>query len=316
MAPFRYVVADVFTDTPLDRQPARRLHRRARHPGGRAAAACAGDELLRDRLRLPAAGGGHARMRIFTPRPRCRSPATRRSARRSCSPGRCSSARSGSRPGRGLVPGAARARGRADRLRPDGAAGPDVGPFDGHGRLLAALGVDARSSRSSCTTTASARLVALASREAVAALRPDLEPSPSLAVRDNCFAGAGCAGRRECSRRPRRCRGSGDRIGRRPLALHLARHGRIAVGRGDRDRTGREIGRPSKLFARVEGWVVDDGSRSAARAVVVARGEFRSDRVTPVVRGIGDAAQNATASISGSSSAKHGPENGRRHGER
>ena len=38
-----------------------------------------------------------------------------------------------------------------------------------------------------------------------------------------------------------------------PLALHLARHGRIAFGDEIEITQGVEIGRPSKLYARVEG---------------------------------------------------------------
>ena len=61
-----------------------------------------------------------------------------------------------------------------------------------------------------------------------------------------------------------------------PLAVHLARHGRIGVRRRDRDHQGVEVGRPSTLFARVDGSperierVLVGGS-----AVIVARGEFQ-----------------------------------------
>jgi trans-2,3-dihydro-3-hydroxyanthranilate isomerase len=61
-----------------------------------------------------------------------------------------------------------------------------------------------------------------------------------------------------------------------PLALHLARHGRIAFGEEIEIRQGEEIGRPSLLRAKVEGSperverVVVGGS-----AVMVARGEYR-----------------------------------------
>jgi trans-2,3-dihydro-3-hydroxyanthranilate isomerase len=61
-----------------------------------------------------------------------------------------------------------------------------------------------------------------------------------------------------------------------PLALHLARHGRIAFGDEIEIVQGVELGRPSKLVARVEG----DAERVelvevGGGAVVVARGEFR-----------------------------------------
>ena len=61
-----------------------------------------------------------------------------------------------------------------------------------------------------------------------------------------------------------------------PLAIHLARHGRIAYGDEIEISQGIEIGRPSKLFARVEGEGDRiDGVQVGGSAVVVARGEFR-----------------------------------------
>jgi trans-2,3-dihydro-3-hydroxyanthranilate isomerase len=60
-----------------------------------------------------------------------------------------------------------------------------------------------------------------------------------------------------------------------PLAVHLARHGRIPFGEQIEIRQGAEINRPSTLYARVEG----DGERIervlvGGSAVTVARGEF------------------------------------------
>ena len=61
-----------------------------------------------------------------------------------------------------------------------------------------------------------------------------------------------------------------------PLALHLARHGRIGFGEEIEIRQGEEIGRPSRLYACAEGSagqaerVLVGGS-----AVIVARGEYR-----------------------------------------
>ena len=61
-----------------------------------------------------------------------------------------------------------------------------------------------------------------------------------------------------------------------PLAIHLARHGRTRFGEEIEISQGAELGRPSRLFARVDGSadrierVMVGGS-----AVVVARGEFR-----------------------------------------
>src|SRR6185503_7212712 len=60
-----------------------------------------------------------------------------------------------------------------------------------------------------------------------------------------------------------------------PLAMHLARHGKIGFDEEIEISQGNEIGRPSKLYARVEG-TTDEivGVHVGGSAVVVARGEF------------------------------------------
>jgi trans-2,3-dihydro-3-hydroxyanthranilate isomerase len=61
-----------------------------------------------------------------------------------------------------------------------------------------------------------------------------------------------------------------------PLAVHLARHGRIAFGEEIEIRQGARVNRPSVLYAKAEGTpdriekVVVGG-----RAVIVAHGEYR-----------------------------------------
>jgi trans-2,3-dihydro-3-hydroxyanthranilate isomerase len=61
-----------------------------------------------------------------------------------------------------------------------------------------------------------------------------------------------------------------------PLALHLARHGRIAFGDEIEISQGDEIGRPSKLYARVTGTAEKvETIEVGGAAVIVARGEFR-----------------------------------------
>jgi trans-2,3-dihydro-3-hydroxyanthranilate isomerase len=121
--------------------------------------------------------------------------------------------------------------------------------------------------------------VALGSEEAVAALRPDLgrlsELPHELGV--NCFAGA--EGRWKTrmfapglgvTEDP----GTGSAAG--PLAVHLARHGRIAFGDEIEISQGAEVGRPSTLYARAEG-SQDEVTKVevGGSAVVVARGEFQ-----------------------------------------
>jgi trans-2,3-dihydro-3-hydroxyanthranilate isomerase len=61
-----------------------------------------------------------------------------------------------------------------------------------------------------------------------------------------------------------------------PLAMHLARHGRIAFGDEIEISQGDEIGRPSKLHARVSGSAdTVETIEVGGSAVIVARGEFR-----------------------------------------
>jgi trans-2,3-dihydro-3-hydroxyanthranilate isomerase len=60
-----------------------------------------------------------------------------------------------------------------------------------------------------------------------------------------------------------------------PLAVHLARHGRIGFGEEIEILQGVELGRPSKLFAQVDGTREEiERVRVGGSAVVVARGEF------------------------------------------
>ncbi len=119
--------------------------------------------------------------------------------------------------------------------------------------------------------------VELESAEAVAALRPDLG-ALALATPDgaNCFARDGSvwktrmfAPNHGVAEDP----ATGSAAG--PLAIHLARHGRIPFGEQIEIRQGAEILRPSTLFATAEG----EGDRIdrvevGGSAVVVARGEL------------------------------------------
>jgi trans-2,3-dihydro-3-hydroxyanthranilate isomerase len=146
--------------------------------------------------------------------------------------------------------------------------------------LLAALGVE----RSELPIEAYCNgpvhvYVALASEHSVATLRPDLGALEALdgSLGVNCFAGSGAS---------YKTRMFGPALGvpedpatgsaAGPLAIHLARHGRIGYGEEITISQGEEIGRASVLRARVDGTheridrVVVGGS-----AVIVARGEYR-----------------------------------------
>jgi trans-2,3-dihydro-3-hydroxyanthranilate isomerase len=116
--------------------------------------------------------------------------------------------------------------------------------------------------------------VAFDSAADVAALQPEVERLRALGSYGiNCFApenggwktrmfhlGAGVA----------EDPATGSAAG--PLALHLARHGRIAFGDEIEITQGVEIGRPSKLYACAHSL---ERIEVGGSAVIVARGEFR-----------------------------------------
>src|SRR5207302_2931978 len=118
----------------------------------------------------------------------------------------------------------------------------------------------------------------LADEQEVAALEPDFGRLGRITdVCINCFAGAG---KRWKTRVFAPVSGvaedpaTGSAAG--PLAVHLARHGRIDFGDEIEISQGIELGRPSKLYARVEG-SGDEIERVevGGSAVTVARGEFK-----------------------------------------
>jgi trans-2,3-dihydro-3-hydroxyanthranilate isomerase len=122
--------------------------------------------------------------------------------------------------------------------------------------------------------------VRLSDAAAVAALAPDLGMLAQLgAVGVNCFATADGHVRTRMfgpglgvAEDP----ATGSAAG--PLAVHLARHGAIAFGERVEIRQGAEIGRPSTLFAQADGSAhrVEQVLVGGA-AVIVARGEYRLD---------------------------------------
>jgi trans-2,3-dihydro-3-hydroxyanthranilate isomerase len=156
---------------------------------------------------------------------------------------------------------------------------PSVEPFDRADELLAALGLE----RSELPVEAYCNgpvhvYVTLSSTDEVAAMQPDIGALTNLGEFGvACVAGSGT---RWKSRNFAPGLGvaedpaTGSAAG--PLALHLARHDRIAFGQQIEITQGVEIGRPSLLYARVDG-SAERVERVAVggSAVVVARGEFR-----------------------------------------
>ncbi len=157
---------------------------------------------------------------------------------------------------------------------------PRVERYEREDELLAALGV-ARSELPVELYDLGIRhvFVALPSTDAVAELEPDLAALARLTgyVGAVCFAGEG-------TRWTARMFAPGDGVpedpatgsAAGPLAVHLARHGRIAFSEEIEISQGAEIGRPSFLYARADGSAERiERVEVGGSAVVVARGEFR-----------------------------------------
>ena len=277
---FRYVVADVFTDVPLAGNQLAVFTDAREIP----------EELLQPLARemnfsetvfvLPGESGGHARMRIFTPSvevPFAGHP-TLGTAFVLGGPLQLLEIRLET--GRSVVPvrlereGARIVFGRMEQPL------PTVATFEREAELLAAVGVERSELPVEVYDNGLQHVyVCLRSEEEVAALKPDLSSIADLGevLGVNCFAGAGSRWKTRMfipgggiSEDP----ATGSAAG--PLALHLARHGRIAFGDEIEISQGAEIGRPSTLYARV------DGSREQVErvevggsAVIVARGELK-----------------------------------------
>ena len=281
MASFRYVVCDVFTDAPLAGNQlavftdARELPESMLQPLAR--------ELNYSETVFvyPASSeGAHARIRIFTPSvevPFAGHP-TLGSAFVLGGPLQLAEIRLET--GSGVVPV------RLQREGPRIVFGrmeqpvPTVQPYADQAGLLAAIGVERSELPVEVYDNGLQHVfVVLASEEEVARLRPDLgrlEDVPEV-LGVNCVAGGG---RRWKTRMFIPSGGiaedpaTGSAAG--PLALHLARHGRIGFGDEIEITQGVEIGRPSKLYARVDGSAEQvERVEVGGSAVVVARGEFR-----------------------------------------
>jgi trans-2,3-dihydro-3-hydroxyanthranilate isomerase len=121
-------------------------------------------------------------------------------------------------------------------------------------------------------------LVLLGSPEEVAGLEPDFAALARFdVVGTNCFAGSGSKWK---TRMFAPAQGidedpaTGSAAG--PIACHLARHGLISFGDEIELSQGAEIGRPSTLYAKVEGSPESiERVEVGGCAVIVARGEFR-----------------------------------------
>jgi trans-2,3-dihydro-3-hydroxyanthranilate isomerase len=279
VARFRYVVADVFTDTPLQ--------------GNQVAVFTDAREIPEERLQPIARemnlsetvfvykpeGDGHARIRIFTPSiemPFAGHP-TLGTAFILSGPLQLEEIRLET--GMGVVP---------VRLERDDSGRivfgrmsqplPSVEPYGDEAELFDILGVGGSELPVEIYDNGVKHVyVCLGSPEEVGALRPDLRRLGEQSdLCFNCFAGEGARWKTRMfapSSGVAEDPATGSAAG--PLALHLARHGRVAFGDEIEISQGVEVGRPSTLFARVEGTAANvQRVEVGGSAVTVARGEL------------------------------------------
>ncbi len=275
MGTFRYVVADVFTDVPLAGNQvavftdARGISEEQLQPLAREI------NFSETVFVYPAAGGGHARLRIFTPTlelPFAGHPVLGTAF---VLGGPLQLEELWLETGAGVIP---------IRLERDGSSvvfgwmrQPVVTaePYEQADELLALLGVEQSGLPVELYRQGPGHVyVELDSPEAVAALRPDLAALEGLTPHGtDCFARDGDAWKSRVFV-PAHGVGEDPATGSAagPLALHLARHGRIDFGDEIEIRQGAEIGRPSTLYAVARS---PEEVEVGGSAVVVARGEFR-----------------------------------------
>jgi trans-2,3-dihydro-3-hydroxyanthranilate isomerase len=149
---------------------------------------------------------------------------------------------------------------------------PTVQPLAEADELLAALEVESLLPVELYDNGVRYAYVRLGSEDAVAALAPDFQKLKRFDFGVSCFAGDG-------DRWKMRMFAPADGIAEDaatgsaagPLALHLVRHGVVEPGRELTISQGAELGRPSTLYALADDTRVQVGGS----AVVVARGEFR-----------------------------------------
>jgi trans-2,3-dihydro-3-hydroxyanthranilate isomerase len=277
VASLRYVVADVFTDAPLTG------NQLAVFTDGRDVDEATMQALAREMnfsetvFVLPPENGGHARIRIFTPSselPFAGHPVLG-SAFVLAQPLQLVEIRLETKTG--LVPVTLEREGPRIVFGRMQQPIPDWEPFAEAEELQEALGVRSGLPVELYHLGPAHVYLELGSEDEVAALRPDFGALERFDAGINCFAGSG-------TRWKTRMFAPGSGVAEDPatgsaagpLAIHLARHGRIGFGDEIEISQGAEISRPSKLYARVDGSAERiERVEVGGSAVVVARGEFR-----------------------------------------
>jgi trans-2,3-dihydro-3-hydroxyanthranilate isomerase len=280
MPTYRYVVADVFTDRPL--------------AGNQLAVFTDAREIPEEQLQelaremnlsetvfvLPPEQGGHVRIRIFTPATELPFAGHPVLGSAFVLGGPLQLTEIALETGAGIVPVALEREGARIVFGRMKQPTPSHEPYPAADELFAALGLeDSRLPVELYDNGVRFVYVELSSPDDVAGLRPDFGRLTTLPGNCgfDCFAGEGLRWKARMfapqfgvNEDP----ATGSAAG--PLAVHLARHGRIGFGDEIEISQGAEVGRPATLYARV------DGSANAVErvevggsAVIVARGEFR-----------------------------------------
>jgi trans-2,3-dihydro-3-hydroxyanthranilate isomerase len=277
---FRYIMVDVFTNTPLQGNPAAVVTDARGIPAGRMQQIAREFNLSETVFVLPPETAGDARVRIFTPSaelPFAGHPVLGTAVVLGEAAGALAIRLE---TGAGVVPVELTwENGRivSGRMRQPV---PAWEPYEQAGQVLAAVGAESSGLPVEAYRNGPRHVyVELPSEQAVASLRPDMRALATLpGIGVGCFAGAG---RRWKSRYFAPALGvpedpaTGSAAG--PLAVHLARHGRIAFGQEIEISQGAEIGRPSRLYARAAGTADRIGSvEVTGAAVIVARGELHA----------------------------------------
>jgi trans-2,3-dihydro-3-hydroxyanthranilate isomerase len=275
MPTFRYVFADVFTDVPFAGNQVAVFTDARGIPEGQLQPLAREINFSETVFVYPAEGEGHARIRIFTPAlelPFAGHPVLGTAFVLS---GPLQLDEIHLETGAGVVP---------IRLERDGSRiafgwmrQPVVTAeeFERAGELLALLGVAESGLPVELYRQGPGHVyLELGSPEAVAALEPDFAALLALSPFGTaCFARDGDVWKARVfvpAHGVDEDPATGSAAG--PLALHLARHGRIAFGEEIRIRQGVELGRPSTLHAVARS---PEEVEVGGSAVVVARGEFR-----------------------------------------
>lgn len=252
----RYVLLDVFTRTPLAGNPLAVFTDARQLPAARMQDLARELNLSEAVFLLAARGGGDVAARIFTPAaelPFAGHPVLGAAVLAGAALGREHVVVETAGGEVAVELGAHDGRARFARMRQPL---PSSEPFEGAPQLLAALALE----RSQPPVAAYRNgplhvLVTLADEGAVQALVPDGAALSALGeVCVSCFCADGARVRTRMfapalgvAEDP----ATGSAAG--PLAVHLARHGLISFGQEIEISQGREIGRPSQLFARVLG---------------------------------------------------------------